>query len=149
MPWEPAALFPFPQRHPGDCAIAALASILAKPYADVSCTARRLAPKSLKQGLWTREIVAIAAAHGVRLRRRRRVDLSEDSGILTVEADRGRWQWSHAVVLFRGVIYDPGTQLLWEPDAYLHDAGVRILSLLVPEDVPRRPRRRRRRPKAS
>lgn len=97
------------QRGHGDCGIAALAILLGKPYDDVFEAAAHVARKPHSRGLWMAEIQRIARSLGVELKKRRKVNLEEDAGILGV----GAGETSHVVVLRDGVILDPADSSIW------------------------------------
>lgn len=96
-----------PQRMRGlaDCGLACLATLLGQPYDEVLAVAeaRRIRAQA---GLSGREAQILARAFGVRLRRVAPPPLEDDevSAILTVQAIGTT---PHAVVYWRGAVYDP------------------------------------------
>lgn len=109
-----------------DCAIVALAMFLGLPYAQVAAFVGATAPKAFVRGMWTTEIERIAAALGTRLKRKRKWD-EDESGILVLQLE----DVCHAVVLFEGVIVNPGDGMVWNYDAYLSKACATPRHLLV------------------
>lgn len=97
------------QRSLEDCAIAALAMLLGRTYEDVLDVAARVVQRPHRRGMWLTDLIAVAGELGVSLVRKRRADLDEDIGILSVETNRG----PHVVVLRAGVVIDPSDHAVW------------------------------------
>ncbi len=93
------------QRGVGDCGIAALAMLTGKSYEDVLEAASRVQPRAHHKGLWMKQIQRIAAALGTNLHNRRKFNLEEDCGILSVDA--------HVVMVRDGVVIDPQDGCVW------------------------------------
>lgn len=109
-----------------DCALVALAMYLGVPYAQVAAFVAVTAPKAFIRGMWTTEIQRVAKALGVTLKVKRKFG-EDESGILVLQLEDG----CHAVVLFEGVIVNPGDGLVWNYDAYLSKAVAKPRHLLV------------------
>lgn len=124
----PDIIEPIVQKDGGDCAIAALAMILQKPYVEVSKAAISLFNKPHQHGLLTREIIQLGEHLGGKFRSKlaKTIDLDNDTGVLLVRRKGG----DHAVVLFNGVVFDPGDGLIYSSDVFL--TTHKILRLLVP-----------------
>lgn len=116
------------QRAPGDCAICALSMLLGVPYEDVLGAAVKTTGGSRVHhaGMLTRDMKRTAKKLGIALALRRSVDLDNDEGVLSLEAE----EHCHAVLLKAGLIFD-GDGTVWEPDAYFATTGYRVLSLLT------------------
>jgi hypothetical protein len=127
---KPKPLFSFQQqRHSADCAVVSLAHALGLPYEAVLIVASRIAPKVLTRGLYTVEIVLIAKEFGFDLRRKPKVDLDADSGVLCISfKSRGE----HAVFLSNGLIFETNGDV-WEAEAYLKAYKARVLHILEEE----------------
>jgi ABC-type bacteriocin/lantibiotic exporter with double-glycine peptidase domain len=113
------------QKDIADCAIAALASVLQKPYREVSDAALRVRRAPHKRGLFSSEMVRIGDALGkpLRITPKRYVDLDDrPTGVLCVRFKTSGHE--HAVVLFDGVIYNPADGLLYRSDVYLERADI-------------------------
>ncbi len=124
----PDIIEPIIQKEDGDCAIAAVAMLIQKPYRDVS----EVALKMFKQrphstGLELRQIRALLKKFGATpvSISPKEVDLAEETGILSITKKN-----PHVVVLFEGVIVDPANGLLYSIDAYCADQKARITRLI-------------------
>lgn len=116
-----------PQKQSGDdCAIVALSIFLNLPYAAVAAVVARVAPTAFKSGLWNTQMARVAKALGTPLQAKRRFH-DRESGILTLQLEDA----CHAVVLFEGVVVNPGDGKVWNYKAYLAKSRARPLSLLV------------------
>lgn len=120
-----------PQKQSGDdCAIVALSILLDLPYPKVASAVARIAPTAFQAGLWNTQIAQVAKALGMPLRVKRRFKIEDrQTGILTMEMEDG----CHAVVLFEGVVVNPGDGRNWNYQAYMKKARAKPISLLVPE----------------
>ena len=130
---RPVFIEPLVTKDVGDCTIACLVMWTGKPYPDVIAMAP---PNAHKKGMYTGKIIETAAKLGTVLSRRRKFDLHEDDGILTViphPMKRGRPD--HAVVLVNGAVLDPFNGRLWlDVDIYLKTEQYRTGVLLVEEE---------------
>lgn len=126
---HPVCLEPIVQKTDADCGIAALAMLLNKPYRQVSAAAIKLAPRPHKAGLWTSEIIAIAKALGVTLKRTKWDEDSADdaTGILVVAHKKH----AHVVCLFLGIVVNPSNGLLYERETYLKTSGYGVKAFLT------------------
>lgn len=125
----PAAIEPIPQKMEMDCVIAALAAVLGLPYQSVVDAAKAVDPLVLTVGLTPAETRRCARKLGRELAYAPTDDLDESTGVLF--HTKGRYRY-HAVVLFSGVIYDPASGLLYQPDAYFATFKYKPFKLLVP-----------------
>lgn len=125
------------QRKDGDCGVAALAQLLGEAYEDVyvamvtvdsTCRGGR--------GLYQKDLIAAAKRLGKTLRRRRRVDLDEDEGILSIIWPKGAPYRGHYVTLRRGLIFDPALSVPMDHEDWfrLQGTGTRIGTILALED---------------
>ena len=119
-----------PQKQSGDdCAIVALSILLNLPYAQVAAAVVRVAPTAFKSGLWNTQIAKVAKSLGTPLKAKRTFDIEDrETGILTLQLE----DECHTVVLFEGVVVNPGDGRNWNYEAYLTKACAKPLSLLVP-----------------
>ena len=109
----------FPDRE-NDCAIWALAAFLSKPYEDVLIEAAREDSMAGRKGLHITQICRIAASFGTTLKLKRKVNLEEDIGILSVWLlDKNGRKHGHVAVLYRGIVIDSvdGT-MVWDAEVY-------------------------------
>ena len=98
-------------REKADCAIVALAMYLGQTYEDVlRATAEVDRKYKGKEGLWETEIKRVAKALGYSLKKKSRVNLDEDHGILCMP--------NHVTVLKNGLIFD-SDGAIWEAEDYL------------------------------
>lgn len=93
----------------GDCCMVALKVYLGIPYTETLRSATRLDNEQGRKGLWTRTVQQIAAEHGHKLTKRKRIDWDEDYGIVLTPR--------HAAVLRSGLVFDRLT--VWPPEAWL------------------------------
>jgi hypothetical protein len=93
-----------------DCAIVALSWYLGVCYADVLREAAFEDPAKAKRGLSTLAMMRTAYKLGCTLRRRKRVDLHEDYGILILA--------NHAAVIRNGLLFEPDG-VVWDIDVYM------------------------------
>lgn len=106
-----------PQRGHGDCGIAALATFLGRSYEDVFEATIGIAPSPHHRGLWMSQIMRVAATFGVTLRRRRKFNIDEDTGIIGIRRD-------HVGVLREGIVIDSDGPMVWfEPAMSLDSYG--------------------------
>ncbi len=86
--YEPIFIEPVFQKDSGDCAICCLAMLLGKPYPDVIAACpkeyRGKPYVAVKNGMTNWMMIAAAQVLGTTLSVYHRVDLLEDTGILTV-----------------------------------------------------------------
>lgn len=119
------------QRAEGDCGIAALAMLTGVAYEDAYVAVARIDRVARgKSGLCLKDLVQAAARLGVSLRHRRMVDLDDDEGILNVIWNDKRAYRGHYVVLYRGVIVDPGGPEILPHDEWLARNNGRPATLL-------------------
>lgn len=104
----PPVFFVIQQRGSGDCTIAALAILLGSTYEDVLEAAGQVARKPHRRGMWTTQIIKVAAALGATLVRKQKFNLEEDAGILCVGG-----VVPHVVVLRDGLLIDPADGCVW------------------------------------
>ena len=110
-----------------DCAIIALAMYLGIPYPDVLRATTKVVGDAGRQGLLVKEIRRVAKRLGTPLVYRRRVDLDEDYGILSLPG--------HVVVLRNGLVFDGA--FVWDAHDYLKTKNLRrpsgVLTTADPE----------------
>ena len=122
--------------HRGDCAIAALACVLQRPYEEVLVTSSQINPLVLVEGLNNDQMIRVAKRFGRTLVERTgtEIDLRTMTGILGAQL---RWNenWDeHAVVLAHGLVFDPDGGEVWSVRDYLKRFMARKLDLLELED---------------
>lgn len=122
---QPAAILPRAQTG-DDCAIVALSMYTGLPYPHVAAAVAAAAPRAFLRGMWTKEMQRIAKVLGVTLRYRRKFS-EDETGILLLQLEDG----CHAVVLFQGVVVNPGDGQVWDYDAYVSKSRAKPLGLLV------------------
>jgi hypothetical protein len=119
---------PIFQRSDADCGLASLAMTLGVPYREVCLTAAQMDKKFIREGVWLRELIAIARAFDVELVYRPVSEYAEVNGILAVaqgvRVKRGTKRTKrqrdsdHLVTIFQNVIFDPSSGLAWVPEHY-------------------------------
>lgn len=118
------------QRGTHDCAIACLAGLLGKSYEDVLVASTALVPGAYREGLNNIELMRIAQSLDAKLKRYKRVDVEEDSGVLGIQLP-GQVRNMHAVLLTHGLIFDPSDKgVVWEADDYLRHMKAKVIDLL-------------------
>lgn len=97
------------QRHPGDCGVAAIATLLSARigYEDVYLAAARVDPRRRgKSGLYNRELVRLAQLLGLELEPVRAFNLDRDEGVLRVRGEPFA-AGGHYVAVRWGIVLDP------------------------------------------
>lgn len=124
------------QRTPGDCGIAALATLIEQTYEDVYVATARVDRKTRgRSGIHLGALVAVAHRLGVRLRlkRKRILNLEEDEGLLVVTwapGSRHEVGIAHLVAVGHGVVVDPADGVVLPADEYLAREGATAGSFL-------------------
>jgi hypothetical protein len=120
------------QKNAADCVVASLAMALGLPYEEVLVVASRLQPKVLKRGLYTIEAQLIADEFGRSLLKRKlKIDIDEDTGVLMIKMRCGRGFTEHAVFLTNGLVFAPESDgEVWDAETYLKFNKARVLHLL-------------------
>jgi hypothetical protein len=128
------------QRGTSDCGISALAMLAGQTYEDTYVEVAKVDRKWRgKCGLYSREMVVIAARLGVRLVATKRFDLDQDEGILRIRPGVTRWashgsplnEDGHFVALVGGEIRCPVKHLRMPWRAYLAKVEARACTLLL------------------
>ena len=133
---EPVFIEPLFQKDRGDCAICCLVMLLGKTYPEIVAVAP---PKAVTQGMWLKEIIAVALRLGTKLKRIQKFDLHESIGIMSltpVPTHNGKVRRdAHVALLLEGKVYDPLAGRLWlDVDVFLQQERYTVSSLLVRED---------------
>ena len=116
-----------PQRHSMDCAVACLAMLFGLSYEEVLMAFQH---NVIAKGATTRQILDTAEALGRPLKRKRKVDLENDTGLLAVASKR--WGHDHLVVLKDEMIVDTDATI-WDVDVFMAAYEARPLSILIRE----------------
>ena len=135
-------LTPTKQVEDADCCIAALATLLNKPYSVVFAVASRVRKNCQFKGLTFQEARRIAKKLGHKLKvKKPPYNLKKHRGIayVTIPATKknrkklgmGRRDMLHAVVNWHGWIYDPDDSTLWAYPKYQRKFKARFGVLLV------------------
>ena len=119
-----------PQRHVGDCGVAALGMLLGVSYEDALLALGGEVPTILRRGVWLVELQRAAARLGHPLKLKRRYDVELSEGILQIIFKPDD---QHVVVLREGLIFDSDF-CVWRPEDYQQAKKARFGSLLVRED---------------
>jgi len=103
-----------------DCGLVTLEMYTSLPYVQIAEVAKRVTPHA-HNGLWVRELLRLAWALQVKLRRLPQPEQWEehDCGILLVSFKAERKTMRHWLLWFEGVLINPADGLVWKPDAYL------------------------------
>jgi hypothetical protein len=120
------------QRHEWDCTIACLAMLLGVDYESALVACATIKPACC-EGLYLYEIQAAAEELDapLKLRRARRFNLDEDTGILHVFNLKSATY--HVVILWRGTIIETDGTLWDDSSTYFASKGYRPGALLVRE----------------
>jgi len=121
------------QRTEGDCGIVALAMLLSRSYEDILEALSRIKHGPVhphRRGIYIRDIVRVAEDLGMPLRGKRKADLEQDFGILSLHTLANRSGKEHVTFLRWGLILDDGE--IWEPDAYMAHYEAHVKQILVP-----------------
>lgn len=124
------------REHHADCAIATLACLLYPvTYEEVLVAATKLVPHVLTKGLLNDEIIRVAALFGKTLEERGydEIDFRKMTGILGAKM-AATGEDEHAVVLARGLVFDPGTGDVWAAREYLRARKATDIDLLELDD---------------
>lgn len=127
----PIAFEPTRQKTQGDCAVACLKMLLEVDYlAAVAAFPKRA--NVVRTGVSDKQMIAAAKKLGHRIKLVRDGDLSEVVGVLVVR--RGKTHW-HDVMLAKGCVYDPDTNLFWtDVAAFLTSAEYTVCGVFMRED---------------
>lgn len=107
-----------PQREDGDCAVACLAMLTGSTYEDALRVVCGVDDEGASDGLYIAQLLVAAEELGSTLRRKRRFDLSKDTGILYL-VHKKKDEDRHVVILRQGVIIDTNNNVWFDPDKYL------------------------------
>ena len=120
-------------RDSADCAIASLAMLLGKTYAEVLAACR--GSNITQEGLSNYQFRAVARRLGYKLRYQRGAPDDDDIGAL--DLTRADDDIRHVVLYLRGVVVDPrGAGELWsDVDAYVRDRGWNIDGLWIRQEA--------------
>lgn len=120
------------QRKDGDCGVAALAMFLEMTYEDCYHVFAQV-DKQCRGGLglYQKDIIAAAAKCGRKLVRKRKFDLDEDEGVLSVIWPKGSKYRGHYVTLRRGLILDPAIDVTMDHEQWMRLNPCRLGTLLV------------------
>lgn len=105
-----------PQRYEGDCVTMALTMFFNLAYEDVAIAMSQVIGEKRRrgrQGAYISETIRVAEALGKTLKRKRKFTLTTE-GVLIVRTKRS----AHAIVLRRGLIFDPADASVWDPEVY-------------------------------
>ena len=110
-----------PQRQANDCGISCLAMLLGVSYEEASRAIREINPKSMaKNGLYIKELEQAGRLLGGSFKRRRKIDLESDTGILRLAHADHPHRMGHFVILQDGRIIDPADGgMVWDTLTYL------------------------------
>ena len=126
------------QRAKGDCAVAALATILRVPYEEVLVTAARVEPLVLVEGLDNDDMIEIAKRFGRTLTERTgdEIDYRSAIGILGAHLKtHENPNDEHAVVLSQGLVFDPDSKgEIWRVRDWIRHFRATAIDLLELED---------------
>lgn len=125
------------QRHRGDCAVAALATVLRVPYEEVLVIAAHLVPTVLVDGLDNDDMIKIAQKFGRQLIERtgEEIDYRHAVGILGAHLKDQLEGDEHAVVLSHGLIFDPDSRgEIWRVRDWIRFFEASEIDLLELED---------------
>ena len=125
------------QRHIGDCAVAALATILRVPYEEVLVVAARIRPLVLVEGLDNDDLIKTAKQFGKTLVKctGEEIDYRRSIGILGAHLAKQPGDDEHAVVLSQGLVFDPDSKgEIWRVRDWVRKFGASKLDLLELED---------------
>lgn len=119
------------QRGHSDCGVACIGMYLGIPYEDsLAAAVSSTKDKHLhKRGMWTSMIVRTAAELNVKLKRRKKWDYEEASGILVLcNVKSGEW---HVVVLKHNLLFDPADGCCWTPAGFFANSRYEARELLT------------------
>jgi hypothetical protein len=121
------------QKYEGDCAVACLATLFELTYEDALVALSQEEPGVVHGGVTERALRRAAKVCGRELKRQRRIDLEDSTGILWLESPH--WPAAHVVVLWDGRIIDTDGAALWrEADDYLKHYEATPKALLIVQD---------------
>lgn len=106
------------QRESSDCGVAVLAMLAGISYEDALRVACGVDEEGASDGLFISQLIAAAADLEITLKRRRRFDITKDSGILYLVHKKNDFD-RHVVLLKRGIIIDTNTTVWFDPAKFL------------------------------
>ncbi len=117
------------QRGKRDCGVATLATLIGRSYEETLLAAVSVSPNVWKKGLYSSDLIRIAAMFQTEIIRRTTVDVEEHSGILELKFPSKR---EHFVLLLNGLIFDPQEPAgqVWDADTYCKKFRAEICGLL-------------------
>jgi ABC-type bacteriocin/lantibiotic exporter with double-glycine peptidase domain len=116
------------QRESADCGVACLTMLSGETYENVLRAVCRVDEDGATDGLFIPQIIKAASELGVELRKKRRVNLETDSGILHIRLRNGGL---HVVILVRGGFIVDTDGSLWRVSEYLRAYRPRVNAVLV------------------
>jgi len=118
-----------PRHRSNDCGVWAIHTLTGVSYADVATAAQKVDKWGGERGLYLTQIARICELLGFSVHKRRRVDLEDDTGILSVWFNKHE---GHVAVLREGELIDAdGTS--WKVDDYIAAKKVRVSAILIVE----------------
>ncbi len=118
------------QREDADCALACLSMLSTSSYEDVLRAVCRIDEDGADEGLYITQIQAAAEELGMRLKKKRRVRLESDHGILHIAFPD---QTRHVVILLGGGYLVDTNAFIWTAQDYIRHHRAKVNAVLVPE----------------
>ena len=115
---EVVSCYPVIQQTVKDCAVACIAMLFGRSYAEVFQAGGATVKAVRKLGAAEKALRRLAKGVGGTLIRRNEFDIEEDTGILWLGSTDPK-NGGHSAMLFRGVLIDPGTGQLWNPEVFM------------------------------
>lgn len=110
-----------------DCGITSLAMLLGLTRTEAMTACGAIQPAAAHSGMYPADLVRVATALGRTVKWRRRCDLEEGTGVLSV----GKSGEGHFVFLWEGRIVDGNGELWLDAESYLKHYGYVAAGLLV------------------
>lgn len=124
------------RRTDGDCAIVALAQLIGLSYEDALEAMVAVADAAHHRGVYVTQLVEAAKRIGVTLKRKRKFDPDEATGILLLTCTKNRFDRQHVALLRWGLVFDhqkEGQGEVWEYEDFVSHFGAKATGILVRE----------------
>jgi ABC-type bacteriocin/lantibiotic exporter with double-glycine peptidase domain len=117
-----------PQRESSDCSVACLTMLSGETYEDVLRAVCAVDENGARDGMYIPQIIRAASELGMELRKKRRVNLETDQGILHIRFKDGGL---HVVMLIAGGYIVDTDGAIWKVSEFMRAYRPRVNAVLV------------------
>jgi len=122
------------RRTNGDCGIVAIAQLIGMSYEDALEAMVAVAGGAHNKGVYVTQIIEAAARIGHTLKRKRKFDPEETTGILLLTCSKNRMDKEHVALLRWGLVFDhqkEGQGEVWEYEDFMSHFGAKVRGILI------------------